>query len=56
MKEDDGEVVNLPDYKMLRFKPDDKFKSGVLMTDLSVSTFKVNVTEDYGSTCPDSPE
>lgn len=31
--EDDGEVVNLPDYKMLRFKPDDNFKSDILMTD-----------------------
>lgn len=38
-REDDGEVVSLPDYKMLRFKPDDKFKSDILMTDLPLESF-----------------
>ncbi|MDE7201072.1 MAG: HU family DNA-binding protein [Lachnospiraceae bacterium] len=32
-REEDGQVVDIPDYKMLRFKPDDKFKSDVLMID-----------------------
>lgn len=32
-REDNGEVVNLPDYKMLRFKPDSKLKSSVLLID-----------------------
>lgn len=47
-REDDGPVVNLPDYKMLRFKPDDKFKSDILLTDApSASLESVNVeTED----------
>ncbi len=31
-REDDGEVIDVPDYKMLRFKPDDKFKADILMT------------------------
>lgn len=30
-REDDGEVVNISDYKMLRFKLDDKFKSNIIM-------------------------
>ena len=38
-REEDGQVVDIPDYKMLRFKPDDKFKSGVLMTDSSLISF-----------------
>lgn len=45
-REDDGEVVNLPDYKMLRFKPDDKFKSDILLTNISsVSTMSINVDD-----------
>ncbi|MDE6055685.1 MAG: HU family DNA-binding protein [Lachnospiraceae bacterium] len=32
-REEDGQVVDIPDYKMLRFKPDDNFKSDVLMID-----------------------
>lgn len=38
-REEDGQVVDIPDYKMLRFKPDDKFKSSVLMTDSSPTSF-----------------
>ena len=38
-REENGTVVDIPDYKMLRFKPDDKFKSGVLMTDSSSTSF-----------------
>ena len=34
-REDDGEVIDVPDYKMLRFKPSDKFKADILMTDSS---------------------
>lgn len=39
-REDDGEVIDVPDYKMLRFKPDDKFKSGILLIDASLASCK----------------
>lgn len=38
-REDDGEVVDLPDYKMLRFKPDDKFKADILLTNTPLVSF-----------------
>lgn len=40
-REDDGEVVNLLDYKMLRFKPDDKFKSDVFYTEKNKAFFGI---------------
>lgn len=43
-REDDGPVVNLPDYNMLRFKPDAKFKSDILLTDAPLVSLKsINV-------------
>ena len=38
-KEGNGTVVDVPDYKMLRFKPDSKFKSSVLMTNSPLVNF-----------------
>jgi nucleoid DNA-binding protein len=38
-KEGSGTVVDVPDYKMLRFKPDSRFKSSVLMTDSSLINY-----------------
>lgn len=35
-REENGTVVDVPDYKMLRFKPDPKFKTSVLMPDSSL--------------------
>lgn len=31
-REDDGEVVCVPDYKMLRFRPDEKLKADILLS------------------------
>lgn len=39
-REDDGPVVNLPDYNMLRFRPDAKFKSNILLTDAPLVSLK----------------
>ncbi len=38
-REDDGPVVNLPDYNILRFKPDARFKSDILLTDTPLVGF-----------------
>lgn len=46
-KEGNGTVVDVPDYKMLRFKPDSKFKSSVLMTDsTSINLGLTNINID----------
>lgn len=42
-REDNGPVIDLPDYKMLRFKPDPKFKADILMPD--APTGKPQVSE-----------
>ena len=49
-REEDGQVVDIPDYKMLRFKPDDKLKSDILLTDTPLTGSKsVNMeTQDMG--------
>ena len=38
-KAGNGTIVDVPDYKMLRFKPDSNFKSSVLMTDSSLINY-----------------
>ena len=49
-REEGGQVVDIPDYKMLRFKPDDKLKSNILLTDTPLTGSKsVNMeTQDVG--------
>lgn len=38
-REDDGEVIDVPDYKMLRFKPAERFKADILMTSQPMMNF-----------------